>query len=51
MSASREEQNSVIVTASMRANGSHRYEFIGTEWLNPQDDSVIILSAKAVLLE
>ena len=35
----------------MRANGSHRYEFVGTEWLNPQGDSVIILSAKAVLVE
>ena len=40
-----------IITALIRANGSHRYEFVGTEWLNPQGDSVIILSAKADLLE
>ena len=27
-------------------NGSHKYEFAGTEWLNPQDDSVTHLSAR-----
>ena len=27
-------------------NGSHKYEFVGTEWLNPQGDSVIHLSAR-----
>lgn len=29
-----------------RANGSHKYEFVGTEWLNPQGDSVTHLSAR-----
>ena len=27
-------------------NGSHKYEFVGTEWLNPQGDSVTHLSAR-----
>ena len=27
-------------------NGSHKYEFAGTEWLNPQGDSVAHLSAR-----
>ena len=27
-------------------NGSHKYEFAGTEWLNPQGDSVTHLSAR-----
>ena len=27
-------------------NGSHKYEFVGTEWLNPQGDNVTHLSAR-----
>ena len=27
-------------------NGSHKYEFAGTKWLNPQGDSVTHLSAR-----
>ena len=27
-------------------NGSHKYEFVGTEWLNTQGDSVTHLSAR-----
>ena len=31
-------------------NGSHKYEFAGTEWLNPQGDSVAHLSARGAYL-
>ena len=27
-------------------NGRHKYEFVGTEWLNPQGDSVTHFSAR-----
>ena len=37
---------SVIITALLNENGSHKYEFAGTEWLNPQGDSVTHLSAR-----
>ena len=40
------EENSVIITALLNENGSHKYEFVGTEWLNPQGDSVTHLSAR-----
>ena len=32
----------------MSENGSHKYEFVGTEWLNPQGDNVTHLSARGV---
>lgn len=32
----------------LNENGSHKYEFVGTEWLNPQGDNVTHLSARGV---
>ena len=40
------QENSVIITVLLSENGSHKYEFVGTEWLNPQGDNVTHLSAR-----
>ena len=40
------KENSVIITALLNENGSRKYKFVGTEWLNPQGDSVTHLSAR-----
>ena len=38
--------SSAAMLALLNENGSHKYEFVGTEWLNPQGDNVTHLSAR-----